>query len=61
MLVANFLSIKKNDAQFADKKSKHENKKTKKKQNQFLKLLIIIVNKKNIMRLNVLMFLKMLK
>ena len=33
----------------------------KQKKNQFLRLLIIIVNKKNIMRLNVLMSLKMLK
>ena len=31
MLVASFLNIKKNDAQFADKKTKHENKKSKKK------------------------------
>ena len=63
MLVANFLNKKKNDAhQSADEKFKHENKKSKKKnQNQFLKLFVIIVNKKSIMRISVLMSLKMLK
>ena len=62
MFVASFLSIKKNDAQSANEKSKHENKKSnKKKQNQFLKLFVITANKNNIMRLSVLMFSKMLK
>ena len=48
------------DVQSVNEKFKHE-KKNQKKKIQFLKLLIIIANKKNIMRLSVLMSLKMLK
>ena len=56
-----FFKYEKNDAQFADEKFKHEKKKSKKKQNSFLRLFVITANKKNIMRLSVLMSLKMLK